>query len=277
MVLRLVFFIMMVAGLMGFATVTWLSIRRDNAPAVATAGPVGVSILVAARPLCPGAFIAANDITEALAPAKGAADAVADTAQARLDLVGATVRQCLSVGNAITKAAIVRPGERDFMPTVLAPGARAVSVIVEALAGTSGLAWAGDRVDLILTQTISDPTFPLGRRIAAETVARDVRVVAIEQPSARRAEPAGADNKARTITLEVTALQAERISVAARIGRLSVSIQSAKDPMAVLEPGSERTTWASDVSAALGADPVRAPRSMLRVFQGKADGKEYRF
>ena len=58
---------------------------------------------------------------------------------------------------------------------------RAVTVAVDATTGAAGLIWPGDRVDLILTQTIQEATLPLGRRVAAETVLSDVRVIAIDQ------------------------------------------------------------------------------------------------
>ncbi len=276
MFLRMVFFGLMALGFVGFATVTWFSLHHDGSTAPVAAAEK-INVLIAARPICPGTLITASDVSGAPSLATVVADALPDTAEARAALIGATARHCLAVGNAIPKTDIVHPGERDFMATVLAPGARAVSVIVEALAGTSGLAWAGDHVDLILTQTISDPALPIGRRVAAETVARDVRVLAIEQPAARGPEAGNAEMRARTVTLEVSAVQAQRISVAARIGKLSLSIQSGKTVAAVPDPATATTTWASDVSAALGLDAPKAPRSTLNVFQGVADAKEFRF
>ena len=277
MFLRLAFFSLMVVGLFGFATVAWLSLQRDST-AVTARAVAQASVLATGRPLCAGMFVASHDVLSQPIDTKDAGiDAIIDTPEARLALVGASVRHCLAAGAAFAKPDIVRPGDRDFLATILAPGTHAVSVIVEALAGTSNLAWAGDHVDLILTQAIINPALPAGRRIAAETVARDVRILAIEQPVVRGAEPGSADIKARTVTLEVTALQAERVSVATRIGRLSLSIQSAQGPASLPSQATGRTTWASDVSPALGDDALPKPRDILRVFQGVADGKEFRF
>ena len=105
---------------------------------------------------------------------------------------------------------------------------RAVTVGVDAITGSAGLIWPGDRVDLILTQTIAGATTPIGRRVAAETVLSDVRVIAIDQQLVQGAEANASDDQARTVTFEVTQEQAERVSVAIRLGRLSLSVRSAE-------------------------------------------------
>ena len=55
---------------------------------------------------------------------------------------------------AVTAGSVVKPGERGFLAAVLEPGMRAISVPVDEAAGNAGLIFPGDRVDLILTQTI---------------------------------------------------------------------------------------------------------------------------
>ena len=78
--------------------------------------------------------------------------------------------------------------------------------------------------------------------------------------------------------MEVTPAQAERVSVATRIGRLSLAVRSADSaPAAAPAAAISATTWASDVSPALGTDVAQGARSELRVFHGAGDGKEFRF
>ena len=154
----------------------------------------------------------------------------------------------------------------------------AVSVGVDAITGAAGLIWPGDRIDLILTQSIGDATLPVGRRIAAETILRDVRVIAIDQQLMQGVAPDGKEGKGRTVTMEVTPAQAERVSVATRIGRLSLAVRSADSaPTAAAGRRGKATTWASDVSPALGTDVAQGARSELHVFHGSGDGKEFRF
>lgn len=173
----------------------------------------------------------------------------------------------------------MRPGDHGFLAAVLQPGMRAVTVGVDATTGAAGLIWPGDRVDLILTQTIQEAALPPGHRVAAETVLSDVRVIAINQQLVQGADSGAGDAQARTVTLEVTQEQAERVSVATRLGRLSLSVRSAEtSPNASAKPSSgSNTTWAVDVSPALGAEPPAPTQNTIHVYQGSADAKEFKF
>jgi pilus assembly protein CpaB len=177
----------------------------------------------------------------------------------------------------------MRPGDHGFLAAVLGPDTRAVTVGVDMVSGTAGLIWPGDRVDLILTQTIDRPTVSSGHRFAAETVLSNVRVIAIDQQLVQGASPDTAEAKpARTVTLEVAATEAERVAVAERLGRLSLVVRSA-DQTAAPRPGLPgeaaavpNTTWAGDVSPALNHTDQGAPNT-VRVFQGASEGKEFHF
>jgi pilus assembly protein CpaB len=171
----------------------------------------------------------------------------------------------------------MHPGDHGFLAAVLDPGMRAVSVSVDLVTGAAGLIWPGDRVDVILTQAMNDNAIPIGRRVAAETILNDVRVIAIDQQLVQGAAPDAAARNARTVTLEVLPSGAERISVAGRVGRLSLAVRSIGGAPRSGPAGQPITTWASDVSPALGVDVARGSRSTIRVFHGSADGKEYGF
>jgi pilus assembly protein CpaB len=154
---------------------------------------------------------------------------------------------------------------------------RAVTVGVDAVSGTAGLIWPGDSVDVILTESLPDHAAPPGRQVAAETVLADVRVIAIDQRLVEGSTPVDPTGKdARTVTLEVTAAQAERVAVATRLGHLSLAVRAADTGQsdASHEAG---TTWAGDVSPALASQRTHDAPDIVRVFQGSADGKEFRF
>lgn len=88
---------------------------------------------------------------------------------------------------------------------------------------------------------------------------------------------------ARTVTLEVTPAEAERVAVAVRLGHLSLSVVAV--PQASSR-GSEtdRTppqagdgvTWGGDVSSALRGGPT-SEGTTVRLFQGPTDSKELHF
>lgn len=282
MILRITFFALMAMGLVGFGTVAWISTRPPPAPVVAAPiVPTKTPVLVAARAIRAGSMIKNEDLTVLeVANSDLRSDMNLDSPDARRAMAGAMVRRSLSPHEIIHSGDIMRPGDHGFLAAVLGPGMRAMTVGVDAVTGSAGLIWPGDRVDLILTQTIPEAGLPIGRRVAAETVLSDVRVIAIDQQLVQGAEANGADpNQARTVTLEVTQEQAERVSVAVRLGRLSLSVRSAES----LPPGPQlaaapNTTWAVDVSPALGAEAVpTGQHTTMRVFQGSSEAKEFKF
>jgi pilus assembly protein CpaB len=223
MILRLAFFALMALGLLGFGTVAWIATRPPPPDAATIAAAAKIIVLIAARPVRAGNLLKPEDLTaKEVTQREAGDDASLDTPEARQALAGAMVRRSLSVGDIVRMKDVMRPGDHGFLAAVLGPGMRAVSVGVDAITGTAGLIWPGDRIDLILTQAIGDAALPVGRRIAAETVLSDVRVIAIDQQLIQGIAPDGTEGRARTVTMEVTSAQAERVSVATRIGRLSL-------------------------------------------------------
>jgi pilus assembly protein CpaB len=282
MILRIMFFALMALGLLGFGTVAWISTRPPTPPPQAAAtpppAPVKLTVLAAARPIRAGSLLKPEDLlSKEILSNDQSPDMSADTVEARHSLSGAMVRRSLSAGEPVRGTDVMRPGDHGFLAAVLAPGLRAVTVGVDAITGSAGLIWPGDRVDLILTQTIQEATLPIGRRVAAETVLSDVRVIAIDHQLVQGAETSGSENQARTVTLEVTQEQAARVSVAVRLGRLSLTVRSADAAPGQQIAASPNTTWAVDVSPALGAEAPAPTQNTIRVFQGSADAKEFKF
>jgi pilus assembly protein CpaB len=282
MVLRLAFFMLMAVGLLGFGTVAWISTRPPPAAAASaeTQVPTTKSVVTAARAVRAGILLKPEDLSSKAVPINDPAadDSNPDTADARRGLVGAMVRRSFSAGDVVRNGDVMRPGDHGFLAAVLEPGMRAVTIAVDNTTGLAGLIWPGDQVDLILTQTISEANMPIGHRVAAETVLSDARVIAIDQQIMQGAVNAP-DNEAKTVTLEVTEEQAERVSVATRLGRLSLSVRAAEGASRSAQATSgTSTTWALDVSPALGATSKPAPTdSIIRVFQGGGDVKEFRY
>ena len=165
------------------------------------------------------------------------------------EVLGSVLRRAVAAGNPIVRGEFVRPGDRDFLRLVLAPGKRAIS-ITPASGGV--LLNPGDRVDVILTQNFGAEV-PIGRRMAGETVADDILLLAVEGGSAKSDAPA----QPRGVILEVNPQQAEKIIVANGLGKLLLILrgtapEGAGTPLtAAPEPGSGRPTWAGDVSSAL--------------------------
>lgn len=281
MMLRVLLFTIMGLAIAGFGGVAWYSLRTP-APAQLAAEPPPPPpphqpVLVAARPMRAGALVKPEDIgAQDMLVSASPADARADTQPARAEMIGAMVRRSLAQGEPLLPSDLLRPGDRGFLAAVLKPGMRATTVAVDAVSGTAGLIWPGDVVDLILTQMQDDPALPLGRRASAETLLSGVQVIAIDQHLMQGAVGSGPDQGvAHTVTLEVTPTEAERVAVAARLGRLSLAVRAAQDEAGPAR-GPAGTTWGGDVSPALNQQAHGAGQT-LRLFLGKTDGKEFKF
>jgi pilus assembly protein CpaB len=269
----------MAMGLLGFGTVLWVSTRRPRPDAATIAASATVNVLVAANAVRAGNLLKPEDLKEkTMTSAEAGEDSSLDTPDDRHALAGAMVRISLEAGDIVRMKDVMRPGDHGFLAAVLGPGMRAVSVGVDAITGTAGLIWPGDRVDLILTQAIGDATVPIRHRVAAETVLRDVRVIAIDQQLMQGIAPDDKQGKALTVTMEVTSAQAQEVAVATRLGRLSLAVRSADHaPTTAPADASRKITWSSDVSPALGTNVAQGEHSELHVFRGAAEGKEVQF
>ena len=287
MLLRITVFVMMSLGLLGFGTVAWLSMQPPPKAAAAAApdAPPQVPtelVLVAGHDLPAGSLLKPDDISAVATPHdKIPEGASLDTTNVRHGLVGSMVRRRLGQDEPLMARDLLRPGDHGFLAAVLGAGMRAVTIGVDAISGTAGLIWPGDHVDVLLTHQMDDPARPAGRRIAAETVLNDVRVIAIDQQLVQGAAHGAPEAKpATTVTLEVSSLDSERVSVANRLGKLSLVVRSAKPA----EPGSANadppqgtTTWAGDVSPALGSENQKPAPTVIHIFRGAGDGQEYKF
>ena len=281
MAMRIFLAALMALGIAGFGGVLWMSAAPSRHEA-AQAAPVRVTVLTMNQALPAGSLLKPGDLTsreidQADMPPGGNPD----SAEIRRGLNGAMLRRSVGVGDMVLSGDVTRPGDHGFLAAVLQPGTRAVTVGVDAISGSAGLIWPGDRVDVILTQTLEGKDIPLSRRVSAETVLHDIRVIAIDQRLVQGAAPGGPESQtARTVTLEVTEAQAARVTIATRIGHLSLSVRAATK-LAVNTPTAVEQSsliWAGDVSHALpevGAS-AEVPK-VMRVFPGAQDGKEYKF
>lgn len=281
MILRVVFFALMAVGLIGFGAVAWIATRPPPSKAAAMAAEHKITAVTAKHAIRAGSLLKPDDMeVKEVVASDLPSDAVPTSEDARRSLSGAMVRRALGTGEVIRTSDVIRPNEHGFLAAVLAPGMRAVTVAVDAVAGSAGLIEPGDRVDLILTQTMAGQNEPIGRRVAAETVLSDARVIAINHQIVQGADAAPAANgQARTVTLEVTQDQAERVSVATSLGKLSLSVRSAGAGDGSNAAQQRGITWAQDVSPALAnmQHTAHPPSNSIKVFQGTAEAVEFKF
>lgn len=229
------------------------------------------AILVAARSITTGTLLRPEDLGwKDVAAREIRAGNLVRGQISETEFVGAIARRPFTAGEPLVVSELVRPSERQFLAAALKPGTRAVSISVDAPQSAAGLILPGDQVDVILTQSFTDSTADPAFKSVAETVLRDVRVIAVDQTLSTATRPTAAvrgpftteGRVPRTVTFEVTERQAERLYVAAQLGRLQLSVRPLETG-GPAEVGDKREgpTWASDVSPALNELTRRKPQS----------------
>ncbi|WP_141342767.1 Flp pilus assembly protein CpaB [Bradyrhizobium sp. USDA 3458] len=238
-----------------------------------TAAPATVGYFVAARPLPRGTLARDEDFSIRSVPRETVpAGAILETPDSKAGLPGSLVRKFVDAGSPITLQDILRPKDRGFLASVLAPESRAISIKVDEESGVSGLIRPGDYVDVVLTQVFekADPA----RRALAETVLRNVRVIAIDQEIAQggRAISASVGKMAQTVSLELTPEQVKKVTVAKQLGTLSLAVRSAVDQWEKADAGA---TSSCDVSPELARQNAIAGQTASIVVHTGGEVKQY--
>jgi|SRR3989304_208584 len=148
-------------------------------------------------------------------------------------VVGKTVKTKVVAGEPILESKLV--GEGVGLASRLAAGYRAVAVKVDEVIGVSGFIAPDDRVDVIATLT------PPGRGSQDEKLSKIVlqnrRVLSVAQ-SVEQKE--GKPQVVRSITLEVTPEEAEKLSLAVVDGHVILALRAIGDEAAKITRGSTK-------------------------------------
>ena len=228
-----------------------------EATAAAPAEPQGPKVLVAKRSLPAGTIVTADAISYQLWPQELVQDAYFIDGEANMEqLLGTVVRLPIAAGEPVTQGSLVAPGDRGFLAAALGPGMRAVTISVSARTGVGGFVFPGDRVDLLLTQTVEGQE-AMGLR-TTETILSNLRVLATDQSTETETTEDGRTvvRAFRSVTLEVTPRIAEKIAVAETIGALSLTLRSIADNQAELE----RAIASGEVEVPGNATPAEEER-----------------
>jgi len=122
---------------------------------------------------------------------------------------------------------ITGPGQRATLSALVTPGMKAVTIRVNDVEGVGGFVLPGDRVDIALTRQYKEDDGTSGG--STQVVLREVRVLAIDQVADERiANPA----VAKSVTLEVDSIGAQKLGLAGSIGTLSLMLRKAGETTA---------------------------------------------
>lgn len=217
-------------------------------------------VLVSAADLPQGLLLRDEDLTWKKFPvADIPPNAIISGAPGAADLKGALLRHPAASGTVLVSDDVILPNAPGFLAATLKPEMRAVSVAVDDVSGNAGLIQPGDYVDLLLTQQMDRRTDSPDLAVSSETVVEHVRVLAVgsEIKRPKTGDAPDLNNRARTVTLEVSPRMGEVVAVAARLGSLSLALRSfatvTREPSAsaVGSATPAAPVWAGDISRAV--------------------------
>jgi pilus assembly protein CpaB len=141
----------------------------------------------------------------------------------------ATIGDVLKDGKRIVLAAIepnepvltvkiTGPGQRATLSALVQPGMKAVTIRVNDVDGVGGFVLPGDHVDVALTRQVDK------ENASTQVVLQDVRVLAIDQSADQRTANAAV---AKSATLEVDTVGAQKLGLAGSVGTLSLLLRKA--------------------------------------------------
>lgn len=153
-------------------------------------------------------------------------------------LKDARLARDVSKGEPVLKSALLGQSKGNFVAASLEPGIRAVAIEVSAASMVGGFLGPGDHVDVILTykETVKSADKDPGTtamlelnldKLATETILQNVKVLAVDQ-TAKRPE----DDKVKvgkTVTLAVTARDAEKLALSQKMGDLTLALRAIGD------------------------------------------------
>jgi len=133
----------------------------------------------------------------------------------------------------ILAAKLTGPGQRATLSALIHPGMKAMTVRVNDVEGVAGFVLPGDRVDVMLTRRND-------KSGTTDVVLQNVPVLAIDQVADERSEK---PTLAKAVTLEVDTVSAQKLTLSAQLGVLSLALRKAGETAS----GESRRISAEDI------------------------------
>lgn len=185
------------------------------------------TVVVASRPLSFGVEVSKSQLAEIEWPnkaiPKGAFTKIADILNGKGKRI---VLSAIARNEPVLKEKITGPGQRASLSALVGEGMKAVAISVNDVRGVAGFVLPGERVDIMLTRTdVRDVVGGQTQKSAfTDVLLQNVRVLAVDQlADDRTAKP----EIVKTVTIEVDTLQAQKVTLASSVGKLSLALRSA--------------------------------------------------
>jgi pilus assembly protein CpaB len=203
-----------------FIAQVWLnnqaSMQARNAPKQTQVA--SQTVVVAKQPLRFGTELNASMLQEAPWPS----DSLPAGAFAKInDIMSGGRRVVLAAIEAnepVLALKITGAGQRATLSALVKPGMKAVTIRVNDVEGVGGFVLPGDHVDIVLTRQLEKGS------ATTQVVLQNTRVLAVDQIADDRAAKA---TVAKSVTLEVDTIEAQKLWLASSVGSLSLLLRKA--------------------------------------------------
>lgn len=128
----------------------------------------------------------------------------------------------IAVGEPILAGKVTGAGQNASIAALLPDGMRAASVRINDVSGVAGFIQPNDSVDVLITRSVADQS---GQQIT-DVLLQNTRVIAIGQDAKGES---GQPQVAKTATLQVDPLGAQKLALAQEIGSLSLVLRKPGD------------------------------------------------
>ncbi len=215
----------------GVVAVAWLHSLNNTTAPQADAGP---SIVVAGKTLDYGDHIGPGDLRLVKWPAgtvpAGSFSKIEDLAGPGEDRV---VLRPMEANEPVLATKVSGNGGKSSLSSVIEADKRAMTIHVNDATGVAGFVQPGDHVDILLTHTEGNSastgsTTPMSAKI--EVLLQDVLVRAIDQDINVRKDATGT---IKAVTVEVSPRDAQKLTLAASIGTLSLTLRNMRSKQQV--------------------------------------------
>ncbi len=228
------------AGIAAFLVSQFLA-SQAPAPTTTAAQATGTqNVLVAARDIAPGTVLVPDDIRwepwptnlidERFVVQPAQVEQQSQGADPQQEFLDRIARRSIMAGEPMSHEMVIKQGDKSVTAANIAKGMRAITIQVSPPEGVAGLVLPNDHVDVLMTLSVRDIVGLTGwkdvvLRSSAETIMKDLRVVAINQALSHDPKE-GVAQPGNLVTLEVTPDQAERLRVSQETGQLSLVLRS---------------------------------------------------
>ncbi|MBC7144582.1 MAG: Flp pilus assembly protein CpaB [Thioclava marina] len=211
---------LVVAGGSAYLAQNFFEAKLQREAAAEKAGLV--EVLAAAQSIPFGQTIESQKLTTIAWPKEALPPGVFTDTAALLPTQGQQPRRAkaeIAQGELILASKVSGYGEKITIVQTLGPNSRAMAIEVNASSGVGGFVTPGDKVDVMMTRGRNDT-------LKTVTILQDVRVIGVDQTSDEKVKTPGV---ARTVTVEVTPEQGQRLALAQKAGTLSLTLRTLDD------------------------------------------------